>query len=202
VGASVDFKDGLIDLLDASKFGQMKYTPYQVYTKALFEYFKDELGEDALQLGRSAVALAEFQEDAVRKARRILSRYDGVLIADSVAWVRRGSARSSWRTSPTTGAEGGGRVLSLAAAHVAAGTGVGHHRRQIVGMEEMGRDTFDPKPLGDADVLLIDESHNFRNNKSNRYDAIERLIQLKAVRVGMVPQEVILLSATPSIRPV
>ena len=28
--------------------------------------------------------LAEFQEDAVKKARRILARYDGVLIADSV----------------------------------------------------------------------------------------------------------------------
>ena len=32
----------------------------------------------------SAVTLAEFQGDAVKKARRILSRYDGVLIADSV----------------------------------------------------------------------------------------------------------------------
>lgn len=32
----------------------------------------------------SAVTLAEFQDDAVKKARRILSRYDGVLIADSV----------------------------------------------------------------------------------------------------------------------
>ncbi|MFQ5853304.1 MAG: hypothetical protein ACE5JU_22320, partial [Candidatus Binatia bacterium] len=27
---------------------------------------------------------AEFQEDAVKKARKILSRYDGVMIADSV----------------------------------------------------------------------------------------------------------------------
>jgi superfamily II RNA helicase len=30
------------------------------------------------------VDLAEFQEDAVRKARRILARYDSVMIADSV----------------------------------------------------------------------------------------------------------------------
>src|SRR5205814_6444035 len=34
--------------------------------------------------GRSAVELSEFQEDAVKKARRLLSRYDGVLVADSV----------------------------------------------------------------------------------------------------------------------
>ena len=61
-----------------------EYTPYEVYTKALYEYFKEELGADAPELGRSAVDLAEFQEDAVKKARRILARYDGVLIADSV----------------------------------------------------------------------------------------------------------------------
>lgn len=81
---SVDFKEELIELLDASKFGTKEYTPYEVYMKALYEYFKDELAEDPLALGRSAVDLAEFQEDAVKKARRVLSRYDGVLIADSV----------------------------------------------------------------------------------------------------------------------
>src|ERR1700693_5511750 len=81
---SVDFKDALIELLDASKFGTKEYTPYEVFTKALYEYFKEELGENSAELGRSAVELAEFQEDAVKKARRILARYDGVLIADSV----------------------------------------------------------------------------------------------------------------------
>ena len=81
---SVDFKDALIELLDASKFGTKEYTPYEVFTKALYEYFKEELGENATELGSSAVDLAEFQEDAVKKARRILARYDGVLIADSV----------------------------------------------------------------------------------------------------------------------
>src|SRR6185437_3441219 len=69
---SVDFKDDLIELLDASKFGTKQYTPYEVYTKALYEYFKEELGADSPELGRSAVDLAEFQEDAARKARRIL----------------------------------------------------------------------------------------------------------------------------------
>lgn len=196
---SVDFKADLIELLDASKFGQREYTPYEVYTKALYEYFRDELGDDALELGRSAVSLAEFQEDAVKKARRILARYDGVLIADSVGlgktWIGKklledfayhkrqkavvvcsASLKRMWQRE-------------LASATIAA---------QIVGMEEMGRDGFDPKPYGDADVILIDESHNFRNGKSNRYDALERVIQLKGGkgRDGG-RKKVILLSATP-----
>src|SRR6266436_5147525 len=48
-------------------------------------YCKDDLDSDFAQLStRSAVELAEFQEDAVRKARRILAQYDGVIVADSV----------------------------------------------------------------------------------------------------------------------
>src|SRR5262249_4872927 len=54
-GQASDFKSDLIELLDASKFGTKEYTPYEVYTKALYEYFKEELGEDAAELGRSAV---------------------------------------------------------------------------------------------------------------------------------------------------
>lgn len=69
---------------------------------------------------------------------------------------------------------------------------------EIVGMEGMGRETFDPRRYGDADVVLIDESHNFRNDKANRYDALERMIQLndRRGRDGE-RKKVILLSATP-----
>jgi superfamily II DNA or RNA helicase len=196
---AVDFKAELIDLLDASKFGTKAYTPYQVYIKALYEYFKEELGRDAPELGRSAVDLADFQEDAVKKARRILARYDGVLIADSVGlgktWVGKrlledfayhrrqkalvvcpASLRDMW-------------TRELATATIAA---------QIVGMEELGRQTFEGHKYGDADVILIDESHNFRNDKANRYLALDTLIQFNGGRGrDGEPKKVILLSATP-----
>src|SRR5205085_740302 len=48
------------------------------------------------------------------------------------------------------------------------------------------------------DVILIDESHNFRNDKSKRYLALETLIQLNGGRGrDGEPKKVILLSATP-----
>jgi superfamily II DNA or RNA helicase len=196
---SVDFKDELIELLDASKFGTKEYTPYEIYTKALYEYFMEELGENSPELGRSAVDLAEFQEDAVRKARRILARSDGVLIADSVGlgktWIGKklledfayhrrqkavivcpASLREMWERE-------------IVSATIAA---------QIVGMEELGRETFDPAPFGDADVVLIDESHNFRNDKANRYLALDTMIQLNGGRGrDGEHKKVILLSATP-----
>ena len=64
-----------------AKINAIKLTDEEI---KILKYFKEELGENAPELGRSAVDLAEFQEDAVKKARRILARYDGVLIADSV----------------------------------------------------------------------------------------------------------------------
>lgn len=196
---SSDFKEELIDLLDASKFGTKEYTPYEVYMKALFEYFKDELGEDSPELGRSAVDLAEFQDDAVKKARRILARYDGVLIADSVGlgktWIGKklledfayhrrqkalvvcpASLRGMWRKE-------------LAGATIAA---------EVVGMEALGREEFDTRKYGDCDVILMDESHNFRNDTSNRYLALDSIIQLNGGRGrDGERKKLILLSATP-----
>ena len=65
-------------------------------------------------------------------------------------------------------------------------------------MEELGRDTFDASPYGDADVILIDESHNFRNDKANRYLALDTMIQLNGGRGrDGEHKKVILLSATP-----
>lgn len=196
---SIDFKADLIDLLDASKFGGKEYTPYQVYIKALYEYFKDEFGEAAAEFGRSAVDLAEFQEDSVKKARRILARYDGVLIADSVGlgktWIGKklledfayhrrqkalivcsASLRPMWKKE-------------LGAATIAA---------TILGSEELGRASFDPKPFADFDVILLDESHNFRNEKANRYLALDTIIQQNGGRGRDGDRKkLILLSATP-----
>jgi len=169
---AVDFKEDLIALLDASKFGRKEYTPYQVYMKALYEYFKDELGTETPATTRSAVNLAEFQEDAVKKARKILSRYDGVMIVDSVGlgktWIGKklledfayhmrqkavvicpASLREMWERE-------------LAEAAISA---------PVLSQEELGREEFDPQPSGDADIFLIDESHNFRNRNAQRYAA-------------------------------
>ena len=68
-----NFKDDLIDLINASKFGRKEYTPFQVYIKAIFEYFRDDLEADneSAASTRSVVDLSEFQEDAVKKARKI-----------------------------------------------------------------------------------------------------------------------------------
>lgn len=203
---SEDFKQQLIDLLNASKFGTYEYTPYQIYMKALFEYFKDDLDDEAPTGTTTAVELSEFQADAVKKARRILNMYDGVVVADSVGlgktWIgkrlledfayhRRMKAlvispanlRSMWQEEL--------REASIPAT--------------FLSQEELGRfdeedehDSFDIAPYEDVDVVLIDECHNFRSKNSNRYGNLTRILDGNNRR-GKAGErkKLILLTATP-----
>lgn len=200
--AARDFKDELIDLLDASKFGCKQYTPYQVYMKAIFEYFRDDLeAEDESDAKvRSVVDLSEFQEDAVKKARKILARYDGVMIADSVGlgktWIGKklledyayhlrykavvicpAALQKMWRDE-------------LMSAGIAA---------HIVTQEVLGRDEYDISEILDADILLVDESHNFRNRNAQRYENLERILagNNRHGKASGERKKLILLTATP-----
>ncbi len=198
-GDAEDYKERFIELLDASKFGSKEYSPYQVYMKALYEYFKDDLDHVPEQIGRSAVELSEFQEDAVKKARRILLRYDGVMIADSVGlgktWIGKklledyayhmrqkalvvcpASLRDMWDSE-------------LKKATIAV---------TILSQEEIGQTDFPVEEYGNADVILVDESHNFRNRNAQRYENLERIISLNAGRgEAGERKKIILLTATP-----
>src|SRR5216684_3844559 len=200
--AARDFKDELIDLIDSSKFGRKEYTPYQVYMKAIFEYFRDDLenGSDTATAARSAVELSEFQEDAVKKARKILASYDGVMIADSVGlgktWIGKklledyayhqrykaivicpAALQKMWHDE-------------LLSAGIAA---------RIVTQEALGRDEFDISDVQDADIILVDESHNFRNRNAQRYENLERILAANNRRgkISGERKKLILLTATP-----
>jgi len=195
------FKDELIELLDTSKFGRFEYTPYDIYLKAIYTYFKDDLDTTELPNVRSAVELSEFQDDAVKKTRRILAKYDGVLIGDSVGmgktWIGKklledyayhqrmkalvvcpASLKEMWQKE-------------LASATIAA---------QVITQESLGQTdgSFDFNQFNDVDVILVDESHNFRNRGSQRYENLSALIAANRGRgrSGM-RTKVILLTATP-----
>jgi superfamily II DNA or RNA helicase len=198
-----DFKDELIELLNASKFGHKEYTPYQIYTKALFEYFRDDLESSAQNgagLTRSAVELSEFQEDAVKKARKILARYDGVMVADSVGlgktWIGKKLLEDyayHQRYKAVVICPAALVKLwsdELRGASIAA---------QIISQEMLGRAGFDLHDGADADIYLIDESHNFRHPGSQRYENLERLLAAHERRGGISGQrkKLILLTATP-----
>jgi len=175
---AIDYKDKLIELLENSKFGGREYTPYQIYMKALYEYFKDDLDSDFAQPStRSAIDLAEFQEDAVRKARRILAQYDGVIVADSVGlgetWIGKKLLEDyayHMRQKALVICPASLRPMWENELHGAAISAY------VITQERLAVDDFDAREVADVDVILVNEAHNFRNKRAKRYLQLENIL--------------------------
>jgi len=198
--AARDYRQELIQLLDTSKFGTVEYTPYQVYLKALFEYSRADLeASGGVPADLYTLNLAEFQADAVARARRILAKYDGVLVCDSVGlgktWIGLQllldyAYHKRWHAL----------VICPASLRDMWQTRLHQTKIQatILGQETLGREEFDAEPFGKYDVIVIDESHNFRNKDSGRYDNLSRLLALNGGRGEHgYRKKLILLTATP-----
>ena len=200
--AARDFKEELIDLLDASKFGRKEYTPYQVYMKAIFEYFRDDLENetDTATSVRSVVELSEFQEDAVKKARKILASYDGVMVADSVGlgktWIGKKLLEDYAYHQRYKALVICPAALQKMWHDELLSAGIAAH---IITQEALGRDEFDISDVTDADIVLVDESHNFRNRNAQRYENLERILAANNRRgkISGERKKLILLTATP-----
>ena len=79
------YKAELITTLEESKFGSKPWTPYDVFIKALYEYFRERLlSETEAGGGGSGLDLAAFQQEGLQEAIRLLDIHRGVIVADAV----------------------------------------------------------------------------------------------------------------------
>ena len=136
----------------------------------------------------------------MKKARRLLARYDGVLVADSVGlgktWIGKKlledyAYHQRYRAIVVCPA-----ALQKMWHDELLGAGIA---ASIITQEVLGRENCDIRDLLDADVILVDESHNFRNRNTQRYENIERILAANNRRGKLSEQrkKLILLTATP-----
>ncbi len=194
---SEDYKPDLIDTLRASKFGSKPYTPFEVFMKALYEYFKERL---LLEQNQAAtVDLARFQEEGKAEAIRLLDKWGGVLIADAVGLGKTYIGLSLLERELLTKRKRGRVPRGVVICPAQLRDLVWRPRLQeygipvveVLSQEEVGRADFDWKRYRDLDVVLVDESHNFRNPSTNRYRHLSKVI------TGGRRKRVILMTATP-----
>ncbi len=191
---SVDFKDELIDILNQSKFGQYEYTPYQIFIKALYEYFQDELLTDTGELYQgSMVELTNFQEEGYKQAHSIIKKYGGVMIADSVGLGKTFIGKKLLEDFAYYQRQ---KALIICPAQLRdmlwqKEIQASNIPATIQSQEAVSQKDFPLDPFLDFDVVLIDESHNFRNHTTGRYENLMKLL------TGGNPKKVILLTATP-----
>ncbi len=189
-----DYKAELLALLE--RFTQV-YTPYEIYIKVLYEALRDQLDQDLGEKDArpSPIALADFQHDGYLAAREILENYGGVLIADSVGL---GKTYLALRLLDDYAYRE--RQMALIVCPAAVRETVWRPLLQrfaipyeMVSMEEVSRRGFPVDDYaGRFRVIVVDESHNFRNPDTNRWVNLFRIIT-----GGDPDKKVILLTATP-----
>lgn len=186
-----DSKAELIQLFEESKFGR-PLDPFVAYMKFLYEYYKPRLRE-LQEATRRRYELATFQEDAVRTALRIVNKFGGVIIADSTGLGKTHIGLEILRELVAVQRK---KALLLAPKQVIDTVWEpklleASVKTKNVSIETTGTLRFRPEEYLDYDVILIDESQNYRNPSTNR-----RLNLMKLLSGGKRKQ-VILQTATP-----
>ena len=84
---AVDVKNKYIETIQTKTWLNQNITPYELYLKFLYEYFKDELSitdKIFVKYLPQDFKRFEYQEQAVLNAKKILEEYGGVFISDVV----------------------------------------------------------------------------------------------------------------------
>jgi len=211
----IDFKQYLIDEIEKIF---IKYTPRQIYYKVLFELFGNQLLEDEnnpefnRQVGRlenSVIynTLYEFQKKGVLSLIKMLQKYNGAILADAVGLGKTWSALAVMKFFQLQGRE----VLLLCPKKLENNWNryrkhqdskfekdqldyfIRFHTDMSEERLEKYNDRADKFFTNDQPKLIvIDESHNLRNDKSNRYKFFMEEMLKKNEDI-----KVLLLSATP-----
>ena len=193
----LDYKQKLIDVLNASKFGSKPYTPYQVFLKALYELFKDDsiIGEG----DRTTLDLASFQHEGFERAVKLIEKHRGCIVADAVGLGKTfiGLRVLDYYLSKLRRPRYVPKALIICPAQLRDLVwlkkldefGI---KANIVSQEEIGRKDFDMSLYRYHDLVVVDESHNFRNSGTNRYKNLQKLLGS-----GKRDKRVLLLTATP-----
>ena len=130
--------------------------------------------------------LLSHQADAVLRARAILARFGGVLVADGVGL---GKTYVGLALASLERAQGGGAVAFVPAALVGEWRRAGGEVDVPLGVySHTALARRAPSLPERCTLVLVDEAHAFRNPRTRRYDALARLA---------VGRRVALLSATP-----
>jgi len=186
---STDVTEDYVSTLMDKTWLDDSITPYELYLKMLYEYFKEELSdvdddrdsylpEDFMELG--------FQKQAVASAIKILSAYGGVFLADVVGLGKTFMAALLAQRVP-------GRHLVICPPTLKA------YWEDTFREFRIGR--FDVESIGKLDDVIrnigmgrdyacvfVDEAHRFRNEYTQGFESLHQIC---------AGRRVVLVSATP-----
>jgi len=189
--SAVDVKDTYIETIKEKTWLNNTITPYQLYLKFLYEYFKDEISQQQevlFQYVPNRFKKLEYQEQAVLNAKKILDEYGGVFLSDVVGLGKTYMAAM-------LASQLDGRTLVIAPPVLLDRANPGSWPNVFSDF----RIAADFESLGKLDQLLkigtskyrnvfIDEAHRFRSESNVTYEKLAEICR---------GNRVILVTATP-----
>jgi superfamily II DNA/RNA helicase len=188
---AVDISEYYVDTINKKTWLNDTITPYQLYLKLLYEYFRDDLSIDEdlfyKNFPKDFMQL-KYQEQAVYDAKKILDKYGGVFLSDVVGLGKTYISAMLANQLP-------GRNLVVASpallerSNPNSWTNVFHDFRVASHFESIGKlSKIIEEGTDRYDNIFIDEAHKFRNELNMSYENLSQICKGK---------KVILVTATP-----
>lgn len=188
---AVDVKDKYIQTIEERTWLNNTITPYQLYLKFLYEYFKDELrqtDEVIFKYVPQEFKRLEYQEQAVLNAKKILDEYGGCFLSDVV-----GLGKTYVSAMLASQLEGRTLVIAppvlLEKANPGSWPNVFSDFRAHADFESRGKlEHLVRRGTEKYKNIFIDEAHAFRTESNVTYEKLAQICRGKRV---------ILVTATP-----
>lgn len=188
---SVDVKDKYIDTIQERTWLNDTVTPYQLYLKFLYEYFKDEItrtDEVFFKYVPIEFKRLEYQEQAVLNAKKILDEYGGAFISDVV-----GLGKTYMAAMLASQLDGRTLVIAppmlLDKENPGSWPNVFSDFRVSADFESLGKlDSLIRRGTDKYKNIFIDEAHRFRTETNITYEKLAQICRGKRV---------VLVTATP-----
>ena len=189
---SVDVSKDYVDTIEKKTWLNDNLTPYELYLKFLYEYFKEKINKDQEEIFNESLPEGfmelEYQMEAVKDARAKLEEYGGVFLSDVV-----GLGKTYISAMLAKQLDGG--ILVLAPPILLDENNPGSWKNVFLDFkvsahfESIGKlDSVLNRDLSKYKNIFIDEAHRFRTETNATYEALARICSGKRV---------ILVSATP-----
>lgn len=191
----VDVSEKYVETIQTNTWLREDISPYELYLKFLYEYFKQEINEDERldhHYRPEGFKELKYQDHAVVNARKIVEEYGGVFLSDVV-----GLGKTFMGTMLCQ--ELAGRTLVLAPPHLIDPNNQGSWESAFQGFGFRARDyrcqsigkldhIIQSNEHSNYDIILLDEAHRFRTEDTETYVKLAQICRGK---------KVILVTATP-----
>lgn len=197
---SVDVSEKYIQTIQTKTWLTQNITPYQLYLKFLYEYFKDDLSqadEVFIKYLPQEFKKLEYQEQAVLNAKKILLEYGGVFVSDVVGLGKT-------YISAMLAGQLDGRTLVIAPpvllekSNPGSWPNVFSDFRVPAEFESLGKlDELLYKGMERYTNIIIDEAHRFRTETTITYEKLaeicrgKRVILVTATPYNNTPQDIL-----------